>query len=347
MEMGNKDNKKYDLLSLGEMLLRLSPPGNDRIATSSVFEKQLGGAELNVAAGASLMGLRTGMISRVPKSSIGDYVRRQVRSFGVSDEYFACDDSPEARLGIYYYEFGAAPRKPRVVYDRKNSSITRMQLSDFNPEMFASTRCFHTSGITLALNETCRQTGVEMIKAFKEQGVLISFDVNFRGNLWTGEEARECIEKILPYVDIFFCSESTARLTFGKEGDVKSIMKSFTEEYPVSVVASTQRTVHSPKIHSFSSMIYDAETDTYFEEEPYKNIEVVDRIGSGDAYVAGALYGLLSEGGSCEKALKIGNAYSASKNTIPGDLSSMSLPEIMDIIEDHENTDGYQSEMKR
>lgn len=339
--------KKYDLLSLGEMLLRLSPPGNDRIVTSSVFEKQLGGAELNVAAGAFLMGLNTGMISRVPANAMGDYVSRQVRSFGVSDEFFVYDDSPEARLGLYYYEFGAAPRKPRVVYDRKNSSVTRMQLSDFGKEMFASARCFHTSGITLALNETCRQTGVEMIKAFKEQGAIISFDVNFRGNLWTGEEARACIEKILPYVDIFFCSESTARLTFGKEGDAKSIMKSFTETYPISVVASTQRTVHSPKVHSFTSIIYDAKTDTYYEEKPYENIEVVDRIGSGDAYVAGALYGLLSENGSCEKALKIGNAYSAAKNTIPGDLSSMTLSDIMDIIEDHENTDGYQSEMKR
>lgn len=147
-------------------------------------------------------------------------------------------------------------------------------------------------------------------------------------------------------MDIFFCSEDTARLTFGKEGDVKTMMKSFTRDYPVSVVASTQRTVHSPKVHSFTSVIYDAKEDTYYEEKPYKNIEVVDRIGSGDAYVSGVLYGLLSEGGNCGKALQYGNASSAAKNTIPGDMPSLNLDEINDIIEDHGNV-GYQSEMKR
>ena len=129
-----------------------------------------------------------------------------------------------------------------------------------------------------------------MIKRFKAQGAIISFDVNFRGNLWTGAEAKECIESILPYVDIFFCSEDTARLTFLKEGDAKSIMKSFTEEYPISIVASTQRIVHSPKRHTFGSIIYSAKDDTYYEEAPYTDIEVVDRIGSGDAYISGVLY---------------------------------------------------------
>ena len=185
-----------------------------------------------------------------------------------------------------------------------------------------------------------------MIKRFKEAGALISFDVNFRLNLWSGEEARECIEGILPYVDIFFCSEDTARLTFGKEGSLKEMMESFAEEYPISVMASTQRTVHSPKVHSFTSVIYDAGKKMFYEEQPYENIEVVDRIGSGDAYVAGALYGLLSEEGCCEKALKYGNASSAAKNTIPGDMPSLNRGEIENIIRDHANT-GYKSEMNR
>src|SRR5699024_356692 len=153
-----------------------------------------------------------------------------------------------------------------------------------------STRCFHTSGITLALSEQCRSTAMEMIRRFKDAGALISFDVNFRGNLWTGDEARECIEQILPYVDIFFCSEETARLTFLKTGEAKQIKKSCTKYYPISSVASTQRMVHSPKVHTFGSIIYDARSDKDYDEEPYLNIEVVDRIGSGDAYVSGVLY---------------------------------------------------------
>ena len=185
-----------------------------------------------------------------------------------------------------------------------------------------------------------------MIKRFKAAGTLVSFDVNFRGNLWTGDQARECILRILPYVDIFFCSEDTARLTFLKTGTAREMMKSFTEEYPISIVASTQRIVHSPKRHTFGSLIYDAAKDEYFEEEPYRDIEVVDRIGSGDAYISGALYGLLSSGGDCARAVAFGNATAAVKNTIPGDLPSSNLEEIETIIRAH-NQAGPQSEMAR
>ena len=233
-----------------------------------------------------------------------------------------------------------------MVYDRRHSTINTISVDDFDPSLFSSARCFHTSGITLALSPQCRETGVEMIRRFKEAGALISFDVNFRGNLWTGDEARECILKILPYVDIFFCSEETARLTFLKTGDAREIMKSFTQEYPISIVASTQRIVHSPKVHTFGSIIYNAKDDKYYEEDAYHNIEVVDRIGSGDAYVSGVLYGLLSEGGSCRKALEIGNATGAVKNTIPGDLPSSDLKEITNVIKAHQAV-GPQLEMDR
>ncbi|MBC5689061.1 sugar kinase [Mediterraneibacter sp. NSJ-55] len=339
-------NKSFDLLALGEVLLRLSPPSNERLVRGETLQKQVGGAELNVVSGVSLLGLRTGIISKLPANDIGTYAKNRIRFCGVSDDYLVYDDSHDARLGVYYYENGAYPRKPGIVYDRMYTSINKIAVSDFEEELFASTRCFHTSGITLALSSQCRKTAVEMMKRFKEAGALISFDVNFRGNLWTGNEARECIEEILPYVDIFFCSEDTARLTFLKEGNAKSIMKSFTETYPISIVASTQRIVHSPKVHTFGSVIYDARKDTFYEEEPYRNIEVVDRIGSGDAYVSGVLYGLLSKPDDCQRALEIGNATSAVKNTIPGDLPSSDLREIETVIKAHK-TVGPQLEMER
>ena len=338
--------KDFDLLSLGEILLRLSPPNNERIVRGDTFQKQVGGAELNVVSGASLLGLRTGIISKLPDNARGTYAKNRVRFCGVSDDYLVYDEEPDARLGIYYYESGAYPRKPSVVYDRRHASFCKIQTADLPEEMFVSTRCFHTSGITLALSENTRKNGVEMIKRFKEEGAIISFDVNFRGNLWTGAEAKECIESILPYVDIFFCSEETAKLTFLKEGDLHSIMKSFTREYPISIVASTQRVVHSPKVHTFGSVIYNAKKDKFYEEEPYHNIEVVDRIGSGDAYISGALYGLLAYDFDCQKALEYGNATSAVKNTIPGDLPSCGLKEIDRIIKNHKET-GLQLEMDR
>ena len=147
-------------------------------------------------------------------------------------------------------------------------------------------------------------------------------------------------------MDIFFCSEDTARLTFLKTGTAREMMKSFTEEFPISIVASTQRIVHSPKRHTFGSVIYDAARDEYYEEEPYRDIEVVDRIGSGDAYISGALYGLLSTDGDCARAVAFGNATAAVKNTIPGDLPSSNLEEIETIIHAH-NQAGPQSEMAR
>lgn len=338
--------KDFDLLSLGEILLRLSPPNNERIVRGETFQKQVGGAELNVVSGVSLLGLRTGIISKLPANPLGTYAKNRVRFCGVSDDYLVYDHDQDARLGIYYYEDGAYPRKPSVVYDRRHASFCKISLDELPESMFSSTRCFHTSGITLALSENTREVAIEMMKRFKENGTLISFDVNFRGNLWTGPEAKECIERILPYVDIFFCSEDTARLTFHKTGTAREMMKSFTEEFPISIVASTQRIVHSPKRHTFGSVIYDAARKEYYEEEPYRDIEVVDRIGSGDAYISGALYGLLSSGGDCAKAVAYGNATAAVKNTIPGDLPSSNLDEIETIIKTH-NQKGPQSEMAR
>lgn len=338
--------KEFDLLSLGEIMLRLSPPSNERMTRGDTFSKQAGGAELNSATGAAMLGLRCGIISKLPANDLGMYIKNRVRLCGVSDDYLVYDESRDARLGVYYYESGAYPRKPRIVYDRKNTSINKLSVNDFDEKIYSSARCFHTSGITLALSPELRATAIEMIKRFKEHGTIISFDVNFRGNLWSGPEAKECIESILPYVDIFFCSEETAKLTFLKEGDVKSIMKSFTEDFPVSIVASTQRIVHSPKRHTFGSIIYSTKDDTYYEEAPYADIEVVDRIGSGDAYISGVLYGLLSHEGEYQRALEYGNAVSSLKNTIPGDLLSTDLKEIDSIIKEHKST-GRIAEMDR
>lgn len=339
-------SKKYDLLTLGELLLRLSPQANERMSRTKIFEQNIGGAEFNVAAGAAQLGLKTGLVGKIPTHAIGQLARNEVHFQNVSDEYLSHDNSADARLGVYYYETGAAPRKPGIVYDRKHSSMTSLSIDDFPEEMYSSTRCFHTCGITLALNEQVRKTAIEMMKRFKKAGALISFDVNFRGNLWSGAEAKACIEEILPIVDIFFCSDSTARLTFLKEGTPEEVMKSFADEYPISVVAATQRIVHSPKRHSFGSVIYDAKKQTFVKEEMYKDIEVVDRIGSGDAYISGALYGLLTSENDTRKALQYGNAVSALKNTVPGDLPSMTLCEVEEMIKTHqEGDDGL--EMKR
>ncbi len=335
----------FDLVAFGEIMLRLSPPRHERITRGDIFEKRAGGSELNVASGVSLLGLRTGIISRLPANDLGTYIKNRIRFVGVSDDFLIYDSSPEARLGIYYYEMGAAPRKPSIVYDRREASITRITLDEIPEEAYTTTRIFHTSGISLALCEQMRDVAIELIRRFKAGGAMISFDVNYRANLWSEDEARGVIKSILPLVDILFVSEETSRRMMQKTGDLHDIMKSYAEEYGVKIVATTQRTVVDPRRPNFTSTVYSAANDEFYTEAPYENIDVIGRIGSGDAYVAGVLYGLLATGDP-KIAMQYGNATSSVKNTVPGDLPASDLREINGIIKNH-NATGYVSEMNR
>ena len=338
-------NRSFDLICFGEVMLRLSPPENERIVRGEVFEKRAGGSELNVASGVSLLGLRTGMISKLPDNAIGTFIKNRIRFMGVSDDYLLYDKSDDARLGVYYYENGAYPRKPSILYDRKNASINRIALDEIPESVFTDTRIFHTSGISLALSENTQNVALELIHRFKQGGALISFDVNYRANLWSEEEARAVMETVLPYVDILFVSEETSRRMFQKTGDLTDILRSYARDYGIRIVASTQRTVISPKQHTFTSLLYDNLTGRFYTEAPYENIDVVDRVGSGDAYVAGVLYGLLAHNDP-QRALQYGNATSSVKNTIPGDLPSSDLAEIDSIIRNH-NATGPVNELNR
>ena len=143
--MEQKSSRNFDLLTLGQVLLRLSPPDNERLSRGDTFVKQVGGAELNVAVGASLLGLHTGVISKLPAHDIGSFMKGKIRSFGVSDDFFMYDHSPSARLGIYYYENGAYPRKPKVIYDRNNSSFFSLDINEIPQEVYTASKCFHTT----------------------------------------------------------------------------------------------------------------------------------------------------------------------------------------------------------
>jgi Sugar kinases, ribokinase family len=339
------DLKKFDLLGFGEVMIRLSPIGKERISQSELFEKKAGGSELNVIAGASLLGMRTGLVTKLPKNEIGEFVRNRIRLYGIQDDAVLDDYQKNARLGIYYYESGAYPRKPCVVYDRAHSSIQSITFEEIPEPLYGGTEIFHTSGISMALGETVQSTLVRMMERFKEKGAKLSFDVNYRANLWDEKTAKAAIARILPMVDILFVSEESSRRMFGKSGSLHEIMKSYCAEYGISVVATTERKVISPTKHTFGSTLYSHETNQFYTEEPYRDIEVIDRIGSGDAYVSGVLTGLLKLH-DYQKAVEIGNAMSALKNTVSGDLPATNLNEIANIMESHKST-GIQDEMKR
>ena len=338
-----KENTDYDLIGMGEVMLRLSPPGKEKISQSETFEKNAGGSELNVVSGAAMLGLRSAIITKLPKSKMGHFIRNKIRYGNVSDDHIAYDTSPRNRLGIYYYESGVYPRKSSCIYDRAASSMCSLRMDEIDPDVFNQTKIFHISSITLALDPGLRETALEIIRRFKETGTLISFDVNYRAALWSEEEAKPVIESIFPLVDLLFVSEETSRRMLQRKGTLEEIMQGYAKDYGCRLVATTRREVVSTTRHNFNSKILFE--GKFYEEHPYNEIEVIDRIGSGDAYLAGVLYGLVKNR-DIVRALEVGNALSAVKNTVQGDMSASSIDEIRQVINSHKAT-GPQDEMVR
>lgn len=340
------NDRSFKALGIGEVMLRLSPMGKERISHCETFEKKAGGSELNVVSGISMLGLRTGMITKLPHNEIGKFVKHKIRYCGVSDDYVIYDETEEKRLGVYYYESGAYPRLPVVSYDRAGSSFTKFDKSELPSEVYESSAIFHTSGITLGLGKSIRENVIDMMRRFKATGTAISFDVNYRAALWDEDTARQTIKQILPLIDVLFISEETSRRMFCMTGQLEDIHREFASQYPnLEIILSTKRRVISPQKHSFSSLVYDCRENRHFSEPEYENIDVVDRIGSGDAYVAGALYGLIKHS-SIEAAAKYGDAMAALKNTIHGDITVCDLNDIDRIIKAHTEK-GAKSEMIR
>ena len=335
---------KFDAVTLGEVMLRLSPPSGGRLQVGPTLERYVAGAELNVAAGMAQLGLKTALCTKLPKNPISRFALSEARAWGVSDEAVVWDTHPDARLGLYYFEGAAAPRKPAAFYDRKNSSINSLRPEEVPVQVYGKTRLFHTSGITLGLGEGPRSTAAALMRSFHDAGALLSFDVNYRSSLWTDQEERIAVEPLLPLLDVLFVSEESLRRMFGRTGAMEDILPAFAAEYGISQIFSTQRTVLSPSLHTFTALGYDAGTGKLYTEKPYE-IQVVDRVGSGDAFVAGALYGLLNHADAMA-AIRYGNAMAAAKCTVVGDMFCTTLQEIDSLIKAHNDT-GPQSEMDR
>ncbi|MBR0365459.1 MAG: sugar kinase, partial [Clostridia bacterium] len=280
---------------------------------------------------------------QLPTPTLGHFIRHTIRYGNGSDDHIVYDESPNSRLGIYYYESGVYPRKSSCIYDRANASVCSLSIDEIDPDVYNQAKIFHISSITLALDPELRKVGLEVIKRFKEAGALISFDVNYRATLWSEEEAKKVVESVFPLVDMLFVSEETSRRMLQRTGTLEDIMMGYARDYGCRLVATTRREVVSPTRHNFNSKMFFE--GRFYEDLPYKDIEVVDRIGSGDAYLAGVLYGLVKNR-DIRRALEVGNALSAVKNTVAGDMSASSIDEIRAVIKSHKAT-GPQDEMVR
>lgn len=335
--------KTCDVAAMGEVLMRFSACGNGRIQDGGTFRACIGGSELNVCSGVSRLGLRAELATCLPDNDVGRYALGELRRMGVGETLVSFDSSDDARLGLYFYEDGAAPRRAKVVYDRLRSSFTRTDVSKIPQKAFSGTRLFHMSGITLALPGV-REAALETARRFKEGGALVSFDVNYRAGLWDEKTALREIERILPFTDVLFVSEESSRRMFGRTGPLEEIMRGYCSGYGVKYVVTSQRKVLGGKTHGWSSVIYSACEGRFFSGKPYDTIEVKDRIGSGDAFDAGVLYGLLAKGSG--KAMAVyGDAMAALKCTIAGDLPDVCKEDVERLVSAHQV--GVSGEMDR
>jgi len=311
------------VVTLGEAMLRLSPPDFHRLEQASSFDVKVGGGELNVAVGVARLGIDSAWVSKLPENALGRMVRNKAREQGVDTSHIVWSKS--GRVGIYFLEFGANPRASSVVYDRAGSAASTLAPGEVDwGKALAGCRLFHVSGITPALSRSCAEATLEAVKAAKSAGAKVSFDVNYRKKLWTAEEANACLVPMMEYVDILITTEEDTGIVFGiREPSYQQVAVRLNERFGFEVVAITLREDLSVLRNNWSAFAYSG--GKFYESAKY-SCELVDRVGAGDSFTAGFVYGYLT--GDVRKGVDYGTAYSALKHSIPGDLNWATLEEV-------------------
>lgn len=304
-------------------MVRLAPPHFQRLEQARSLDVEIGGAELNTAAGLVRLGRSAAWVSRVPDNPLGKLVTNRVREIGVSDQFVQYAD--DGRCGVYFLEFGAAPRASSILYDRKDSSISRAQRGMFDwPTIFAGAKWLHVSGITAALSPGSAEVVDEAMHAARAAGVKVCVDLNYRAKLWPREQAAEVMGLLLPLCDALIASEADAEHLFGiTGGDFAEVAEGLVERFGVAVVAGTRR--ESPLVwrNRLAAVGY---TKGQVYESAWYELEIVDRLGGGDALAAGLIHGLLDD--DLKKGLDYGAALGALKHSIPGDLPWITKEEV-------------------
>ena len=327
------------IVTMGEIMLRLSSPHHSRFIQSDSFDVNYGGGEANVAVSLQNFGDEAYFVSKVPEHEIGQAAINSLRRFGVNTDYVVRGGN---RLGIYFLETGISLRPSKVIYDRANSSISEAQPSDFDFDaIFKGATGFHWSGITPALSESAAECVRQACIAAKKAGVIISCDLNYRKKLWTPEKARSVMLPLMEYVDICIGNEEDAETCLGyrpkadvQKGKVdaagyRGIFRKMQKELGFKYVIGTLRESFTASNNGWRAMIYNG--DSFYVSHRYEILPIVDRVGGGDAFSAGVIHGL-ANGMSQEKALEFAVAASALKHTIPGDFNVVSPSEVENLM---------------
>jgi 2-dehydro-3-deoxygluconokinase len=325
------------VVTFGEIMLRLSPPGFERFLQTPVFSATFGGGEANVAVSLAQFGVDSRYVTRLPAHEIGEAAVRALRAEGVKTDFIIRGGS---RVGVYFVEAGASQRASNVVYDRAHSAISELEPGTVDwSTIFAGAHWFHVTGITPALGDNAAACTREALDAAKKAGVRVSVDLNFRKKLWTEKRAQEVMRPLMRQVDLVIANEEDIQSVLGLEvpnTDVtaghlnldgyKRVSQQLSKELGPSLVAITLRESVSASDNGWSAVLWDNTRSQFLQSQRY-DVRLVDRVGGGDSFAAGLIYGLLT-GREPHAALRFAVAASALKQTIPGDFNRVSVAEV-------------------
>jgi 2-dehydro-3-deoxygluconokinase len=320
--------KKYDLLSLGEVMLRMSPPRYERLRQARRLDVTVAGSQLNVAANLARLGWRTAFLSRLPANELGILARDACASYGVDMSHLRM--VPGTRMGVNYLEHSVAPRVSAIVYDRAGSAASTMAPDDYDwAAIVRDSRVAYTDGIMPGLSDGCRRAALAFLQAAREEGCLTAFDVNYREHLWTAERALAVWGEILPLVDVLVTNRSVSEAVFGYQGTDEEVMRRYAEDFGSRVVVLTTREMHGILRGAWSSQaLHEGEVLSGRRFE----FDIVDRFGTGDAFMAGFVYGYVEQG--VQYGLDFGNALCALAHTLEGDVAQVTAAEVQAMLSD-------------
>lgn len=341
---------EFDLLSLGECMIRLSPPGHQRIELTPYFEAYAGGGEYNVAYALSRLGLRTGWISRLADNPLGAFIRNHARASGMdlSEVVWTKYDGvgKADRIGLNFTEVGIGVRASVTLYDRGHSATSRMKPGEVDwKRIFGKrgVRWFHTGGIFTALSESCAEVVKEAMQAAHQNGTIVSYDLNFRSKLWSSEQAIKTTKELVKYIDVLIGNEEDFQKVLGFEVEgtdenlkklpvenYKAMVKRVVNTYPhIQAIGTTLREVVSGLLNNWSAILYyDGE---FYQSNRYENLEIEDRVGGGDGFCSGSIYGFLN-GMSPQDCVNHGAAQGALLQSTRGDTSMCTLEELKHVV---------------
>ncbi|MEA2706341.1 MAG: 2-dehydro-3-deoxygluconokinase [Gemmatimonadaceae bacterium] len=327
-----------DLVTFGEAMVRLTPPASQRLEQAHSFDVHVGGGELNVAVAAARLGVTSRWVSLLPDDPLGRMIANRGREQGVDVHVeWTADD----RAGLYFAELGAAPRASSVLYDRAGSAISRIKPGSIDwASVFDGARWFHVSGITPALSESAAMVTGESLVAAKKAGLTVSYDLNYRSKLWSAEKARAVQEPLMEHVDVLITTEEDTRVVFGIGGDKSDsydrvdaesyaqVARTLGERFDLRAVSVTLRENPRVLLNTWSAIVV---SEGNVHRAPRYEVEVVDRIGAGDAFSAGLIVSRLEDRG-WEDAVRFATATSALKHTIPGDFCLVTRSEVDQLL---------------